>query len=112
MSDVVARLRAFQAEAPHWMALLAQVPAQHVLRHDTIHPAFHGCIDWHSACHAVWALVAERGQSGDPRHDAIIDSILMPAKLPAEAGVLAPRPQFEMPYGRAWFLRLALEDRL
>ncbi len=21
-------------------------------------PAFHGCIDWHSACHAVWALLA------------------------------------------------------
>ena len=111
MVDVMARLRAFQNEAPHWMALLAQVPAQHVLRHDTIHPAFHGCIDWHSACHAVWALLAARGQNGDPRYDSIVDGILMPAKLAAEADDLAARPQFEMPYGRAWFLRLALEDR-
>lgn len=112
MSDVAARFRAFQAEAPHWLALLAQVPAKHVLRHDTAHPAFHGCIDWHSACHAVWALLAARGASNDPHYDAIIDSVLMPVKLAAEAADLAARPQFEMPYGRAWFLRLALEDRI
>lgn len=108
MTDVAARFRAFQAEAPHWLALLAQVPAKHVLRHDTAHPAFHGCIDWHSACHAVWALLAAR----DPQYDGIIDAILMPSKLAAEAADLTARPQFEMPYGRAWFLRLALEDRL
>jgi hypothetical protein len=112
MSDNAARLRAFQSEAPHWVALLAQVPAQHVQRHDTIHPAFHGCIDWHSACHAVWALLAARGLTGDAQYDPIVDGILMPAKLAAEASDLAARPQFEMPYGRAWFLRLALEDRL
>ena len=112
MTDVAARLRAFKSELPHWLALLAQVPAQHVQRHDTVHPAFHGCIDWHSACHAVWALLAYRGSSGDARYDGIVDGILMPAKLAAEASDLAARPQFEMPYGRAWFLRLALEDRL
>jgi hypothetical protein len=112
MSDVAARWRSFQAEAPHWLALLAQVPAEHVLRHDTAHPAFHGCIDWHSACHAVWALLAYRGHSGDIQYDGIIDGILMPAKLEKEAADLAARPQFEMPYGRAWFLRLALEDRI
>jgi hypothetical protein len=112
MSDVAARFRAFQSEAPHWVALLAQVPARHVLRHDTIHPAFHGCIDWHSACHAVWALLAAKGLTGDTQYDDIVDGILMPAKLAVEASDLAARPQFEMPYGRAWFLRLALEDRL
>jgi len=112
MSDIAARFRGFKAEAPHWLALLAQVPALHVLRHDTIHPAFHGCIDWHSACHAVWALLAYRGASGDGQYNAIVDGILMPTKLAAEAADLMARPQFEMPYGRAWFLRLALEDRL
>jgi hypothetical protein len=111
MSDVAARFRAFQNEAPHWAALLAQVPARHVLRHDTAHPAFHGCIDWHSACHAVWALLAYQGLTGDAQYEPIVDSVLMPAKLAAEAADLASRPQFEMPYGRAWFLRLALEDR-
>ncbi len=112
MSDVTARWRAFRTEAPHWIALLAQVPAQHVVRHDTAHPAFHGCIDWHSACHATWALLAYRGLSGDDRYEAIVDDILLPAKIAAEASDLAARPQFEMPYGRAWFLRLAMEDRL
>src|SRR5258707_340141 len=112
MTDVAARFRTFQSEAAHWIALLADVPARHVLRHDTIHPAFHGCIDWHSACHATWALLAYRGLSGDRRYDETVDGILMPAKIAAEAADLAARPQFEMPYGRAWFLRLALEDRL
>jgi len=112
MSKAVERLTAVQAEAVHWIALLAQVPARHVLRHDTNHPAFHGCIDWHSACHATWALLAARRMTGDPQYDGIVDSILMPAKLEAEAAALAADPAFEMPYGRAWFLRLALEDRL
>ena len=112
MSDIAARFRAFQSEAPHWVALLAQVPARAVLRHDTIHAAFHGCIDWHSACHGVWALLAAKRLTGDTQYDAVVDSILMPAKLAAEASDLAARPQFEMPYGRAWLLRLALEDRL
>jgi hypothetical protein len=111
MSDVAARLRAFQADVPHWADLLAQVPARHVQRHDTAHPAFHGCIDWHSACHATWALLAHRSLTGDTRYEPLIDEILMPAKLALEAADLAARPQFEMPYGRAWFLRLALEDR-
>jgi hypothetical protein len=112
MSDAAARFRAFQSEVPHWADLLAEVPARHVQRHDTAHPAFHGCIDWHSACHATWALLAHRALTGNERYAGIVDAILMPAKLTLEAADLAARPQFEMPYGRAWFLRLALEDRL
>src|SRR5450755_4328262 len=112
MTDVAARFRTFQSEIPHWAELLAQVPARHVLRHDTSHPAFHGCIDWHSACHATWALLAHRGLTGDARYESLVDDILMPSKLALEAADLAARPQFEMPYGRAWLLRLALEDRL
>lgn len=112
MSDVAARFRAFQTEVPHWVDLLAQIPARHVQRHDTNHPAFHGCIDWHSACHATWALLAHRALTGNTQYESLVDSILIPAKLALEAADLAARPQFEMPYGRAWFLRLALEDRL
>jgi hypothetical protein len=112
MTDVTARFRAFQSEIPHWAELLAQVPARHVLRHDTTHPAFHGCIDWHSACHATWALLAHRALTGDAKYESLVDGILMPSKLALEAADLLARPQFEMPYGRAWFLRLALEDRL
>jgi hypothetical protein len=45
------------------------------------------------------------------RYAAIVDDLLMPALLAREATDLADQPAFEMPYGRAWFLRLALEDR-
>ena len=112
MSHVAARFRAFLTDAPHWIDLLAAVPARHVLRHDTIHPVFHGCIDWHSACHGVWALIAHQRMTGDNRHAHIVDALLMPEMLAREAADLAARPNFEMPYGRSWFLRLALEDRL
>lgn len=111
MSSALSRLSEFQAQVPHWVDLLAQVPAENVQRHDTQHPAFHGCIDWHSACHGTWALLAHRALTGDSKYAAIVDSILTPAKLTMETEDLAARPQFEMPYGRAWFLRLALEDR-
>lgn len=111
MSDAAARFRAFLTDAPHWIDLLSDVPAQHVLRHDTAHPVFHGCIDWHSACHGVWALIAHRGTTHEARHAGIVDRLLMPDQLALEASDLKSRPDFEMPYGRAWFLRLALEDR-
>jgi len=111
MAGVAARLRAFLSDALHWVDLLSDVPARNVLRHDTKHPVFHGCIDWHSACHGVWSLIAHRGVTGDGRHAETVDRILEPSGLIREAEDLAARPEFEMPYGRAWFLRLALEDR-
>ena len=112
MSSSSSRIHAFQSEVPHWIELLAQVPATNVRRHDTVHPAFHGCIDWHSACHGTWALLAHRRLTGDPKYEALVDEILVPAKIALEASDLAAHPLFEMPYGRAWFLRLAVEDRL
>jgi hypothetical protein len=45
-------------------------------------------------------------------YEPIVDGLLRPNLLAQEAADLADRPDFEMPYGRAWFLRLALEDRI
>lgn len=78
-------------------------------RRDSDHPAFHGCIDWHSSVHAAWALLAYERATGDRRHAALVDATLAPQRLALERAELARRPRFEMPYGRAWFLRLALE---
>jgi len=111
MSDVAERFRAFLVDAPHWVDMLAAVPAVNVQRHDTAHPVFHGCIDWHSACHGVWSLLAHRALTGSEKFASIVDDLLQPDKLALEAGAVLRNPQFEMPYGRAWFLRLALEDR-
>jgi hypothetical protein len=80
-------------------------------RKDTGHIAFHGCIDWHSAVHGAWALTAYTRMTGDRQHEAFIHEVLAPKKIAAERAHLAERLEFEMPYGRAWFLRLAREHR-
>jgi hypothetical protein len=92
-------------------ALVAPIQAG-VARRDTDHAAFHGCIDWHSAVHGVWALTAYARMTGDTICGALLEATLRPEKLAAERALLAARPGFEMPYGRAWFLRLAREHAL
>jgi hypothetical protein len=82
-----------------------------VARKDSDHAAFHGCIDWHSAVHGAWALAAYGRMTGDSLCDALLEEILRPEKLALERALLAARPGFEMPYGRAWFLRLVREHR-
>jgi hypothetical protein len=92
-------------------ALVEPVRAS-VARKDTGHAAFHGCIDWHSAVHGVWALTAYGRMTGDTSCDGLLAETLQPAKLAQERELLAARPDFEMPYGRAWLLRLAREQAL
>jgi DUF2891 family protein len=83
-----------------------------VVRRDTGHSAFHGCIDWHSAVHGVWALVAYARMTGDAAGDGVLEETLRPERIAAERALLHRHPDFEMPYGRAWFLRLAREHAL
>lgn len=80
-------------------------------RNDTDHPAFRGCVDWHSAVHGVWALIAYQRATGDAQYAALVDSILEKEALAQEQEHLRQAPLFEMPYGRAWFLRLAIDHR-
>ena len=91
---------------------LAGAVREALVRADTDHIAFHGCIDWHSAVHGTWALTAYTRMTGDTQHAPFISDILTPEKVAAERAFVASRPDFEMPYGRAWFLRLALEHQL
>jgi len=82
-----------------------------VARNDTQSPAVHGCIDWHSAVHGTWALVAYMWATSDQTYRPLIESVLQPPLLLKEREHLAADPSFEMPYGRAWFLRLAIDYR-
>lgn len=91
--------------------LVDQIRAS-VVRRDTGHSSFHGCVDWHSAVHGVWALAAYARMTGDTLCDGVLEEVLRPEKLAAERALLRARPDFEMPYGRAWFLRLAREHAL
>lgn len=89
---------------------LVRIIAPAVARKDTTHPIFHGCYDWHSAVHGHWAVLRVARVTGGHRESAqAIVGALHPDKLQLVANELRANPKFEMPYGRAWLLRLAIE---
>ena len=89
---------------------LARPVAGCVARRDTDHPVFHGCIDWHSSVHGHWALLALNRAAPDiPVPDGVRSVFAVPG-IGLETAKLEAEPDFEMPYGRAWFLRLAIES--
>ena len=92
------------------ITLLAATVEDGVTRHDTKHPAFCGCIDWHSCVHGVYALLTASRLTGEKRWSEAADSILTPAKLEEEFNsVKQDELIHELPYGYAWFLKLAHE---
>ena len=80
-----------------------------VARRDTSHPLFNGCIDWHSSVHGHWALAAAARLTDRDDLKAFLLARLTPERIARERADLAAHPNFEMPYGRAWFLRLVAE---
>lgn len=80
-----------------------------------LHPAFYGCLDWHSAVHGHWMLVRLlRCVPALPEAAAIraaLDTNLSAANLLAETAYFAApnRASYERPYGWAWLLQLATE---
>lgn len=102
---------ALDAQKDELFAAMAAQAAFCLARRDTDHAVFNGCIDWHSSVHATWALLAYRRATGDARYDQLLAQTLAPEGLAQEWELLRRRPRFETPYGRAWFLRLALEHR-
>jgi hypothetical protein len=108
-SVVPPELLKFREERAHMVRTLVEAPNACVDRHDTGYPIFHGCIDWHSSVHGVWSLIA----AGSALHEQnLIDkakTILSPIGLESERRFLQQHATFEMPYGRSWFLRLAVD---
>jgi hypothetical protein len=104
--DTVDTLRASGKAQAHELAAAVAVCVD---RRDTDHPVFRGCYDWHSAVHGVWALAAHARLTGDDRHRAQVQALLTAEGIAAERAYLKAHPEFEMPYGRAWFLRLAVD---
>ena len=109
--DINARFERFKGDRRQILDNLIVPVEQCVRRRDTNHVAFHGCIDWHSSVHGTWALVKYTGLTGDNRYASLIHKILEPEKVNAEREFLQRNPTFERPYGRAWFLRLALDHK-
>ena len=102
LAPLMEQKQAMAAELARQVAFCSQ-------RKDTDHPAFKGCVDWHSAVHGVWALVAYQRATGDAQYAPLVASILNKPALVREQEHLRQAPSFEMPYGRAWFLRLAID---
>ncbi|MEJ2719753.1 MAG: DUF2891 domain-containing protein [bacterium] len=86
-----------------------------VLSPRSLHPAFYGCFDWHSAVHGHWMLVRllelfpDLPEAAEIR--AALDSNLSAANIAGEAAYFdqANRKSFERTYGWAWLLKLAEE---
>lgn len=79
------------------------------------HPAFYGCLDWHSAVHSHWLLVRLArcfpNASFQTAVRAALNQSLTPPKLQQEVAYFQRHPTFECPYGWAWLLQLAAELR-
>ncbi|HEU0037153.1 MAG TPA: DUF2891 domain-containing protein [Kofleriaceae bacterium] len=86
-----------------------------VMRPRELHPAFFGCLDWHSAVHGHWLLVHLLRRFPDlPDAAAIrhaLDETLTAKNLAVEVAYFAQpnRQSFERMYGWAWLLQLATE---
>ena len=83
-----------------------------------LHPAFYGCLDWHSSVHGHWLLVRLLKTEGDiPNREDIIDLLGKSFSVEKMLGELAYFSQpgtgttYERPYGHAWFLQLTAELR-
>lgn len=88
---------------------LAVPIAECVSRRDTHHPLFAGCVDWHSSVHANWALFSLSRAMPDVEVSDDVRLVFENSLMSREMRHLGSHSNFEMPYGRAWFLRLAIE---
>ena len=102
---------AFLGERDGHLRALSEPILDCVDQPDTTHPAFHGCIDWHSAVHGTFSLLAISRMTGDPSFAAAADDVLEAQAVADELAVLEAGGPFpnERPYGYAWFLALARE---
>lgn len=93
-----------------YFVILAETVEQGFIRRDTTYPAFCGCIDWHSSVHGAYALLTAARLTGQSRWVEVVDAALTADCLDAElASFQNGDLEYELPYGFAWFLKLAKE---
>lgn len=106
-------MNSIHREYPNAPAYLLNGPEDLRLPHE-VHPAFYGCLDWHSAVHGHWMLVRLL-RSGQLESEAevrkALNLSLTATNLRAEAAYFEARPWFERMYGWAWLLKLCQELR-
>ena len=103
-----------QRELPNGIQHLISGPGD-VRSPRELHPAFYGCLDWHSAVHGHWMLVrllrTVPGLAGADQIRAALDANLTAGNIAAEVAYFdgPHRQSFERTYGWAWLLQLAAE---
>lgn len=81
----------------------------------TLHPAFYGCFDWHSAVHGHWSLVFLLNNFQDINNRIeiveLLQSNITPKNIEIEIDYFRKphEKSFERTYGWAWLLKLQLE---
>ena len=89
--------------------------AKEVLEPHLLHPAFYGCLDWHSSVHGHWMLVRILKNFPAIKNAkeirAELSKSFTPENIAAEIAYLdqANRKSFERTYGWAWLLKLSEE---
>lgn len=102
--------KAFCGVRLDYVRILAETVEQSFLHRDTTHPTFCGCIDWHSSVHGAYALLTASRLTSEPRWARVVDAALAPDGLKEElASLKRGELDHELPYGFAWFLKLAQE---
>ena len=107
-------LRCVEKELPNKIDHLINDPSD-VKQPKDLHPAFYGCLDWHSSVHGHWMLVRLlRTFPALPEAAQIrksLDTTMTAANILAEVAYFsgANRQSFERTYGWAWLLQLAAE---
>lgn len=81
----------------------------------TLHPAFYGCFDWHSAVHGHWSLVSLLKQfpdleTADDAKKMLLEN-MSKTNIEAEVSYFfgTYNTSYERTYGWAWLLKLAEE---
>lgn len=102
-------LRTLGTAYPYAAAHVSSGPDDVDVTPDRLHPAFHGCLDWHSSAHMQWSAIRLLTLAGDalsPQTStslvAVLDSRLTPSHGEVEAAYLRANPRFERPYGWGW----------
>lgn len=87
--------------------------ADHVLLPHELHPAFYGCLDWHSSVHGHWMLVKLLKKfpsiAGKQAIIRVLSNSFQPEKIAGEAAYFKKYKtsnSYERTYGWAWLLKL------
>lgn len=100
-------------EFPNKTSHLANNSTDHKLLPSELHPAFFGCLDWHSSVHGHWLLIRIlKTYPNISNRDSIIgllENSFQPEKIKTEAYYFSMYKEsgtFERTYGWAWLLKL------